>query len=75
MKTWVGDSTPTSLSVMIFRVVQVTPPGSPASIHFGTGLTSAGADLKIPLTIFGTSPCARITCGKYAIGRWFRDGT
>ncbi|HEV7306570.1 VOC family protein [Ensifer sp.] len=24
-----------------FRVVQFTPPGSPASIHFGTGLTSA----------------------------------
>jgi catechol 2,3-dioxygenase-like lactoylglutathione lyase family enzyme len=24
-----------------FRVVQLTPPGSPASIHFGTGLTSA----------------------------------
>lgn len=28
----VGDS---------FRVVQFTPPGSPCSIHFGTGLTSA----------------------------------
>ncbi len=28
----VGDS---------FRVVQFTPPGSPASIHFGEGLTSA----------------------------------
>lgn len=28
----VGDS---------FRVVQFTPPGSPASIHFGTGITSA----------------------------------
>lgn len=28
----VGDS---------FRVVQFTPPGSPASIHFGTGVTSA----------------------------------
>ncbi|MBK5567625.1 VOC family protein [Ensifer sp. SSB1] len=25
----------------MFRVVQFTPPGSPASIHFGTGLTSA----------------------------------
>jgi catechol 2,3-dioxygenase-like lactoylglutathione lyase family enzyme len=25
-----------------FRVVQFTPPGSPCSIHFGTGLTSAG---------------------------------
>lgn len=24
-----------------FRVVQFTPPGSPASIHFGTGITSA----------------------------------
>ncbi|PZV34741.1 glyoxalase [Mesorhizobium kowhaii] len=24
-----------------FRVVQFTPPGSPSSIHFGTGLTSA----------------------------------
>jgi catechol 2,3-dioxygenase-like lactoylglutathione lyase family enzyme len=24
-----------------FRVVQVTPPGSPCSIHFGTGVTSA----------------------------------
>lgn len=24
-----------------FRVVQLTPPGSPCSIHFGTGLTSA----------------------------------
>src|SRR3954469_19229299 len=24
-----------------FRVVQFTPPGSPCSIHFGTGLTSA----------------------------------
>lgn len=24
-----------------FRVVQFTPPGSPASIHFGDGLTSA----------------------------------
>ncbi|MER8411748.1 VOC family protein [Mesorhizobium sp. M1342] len=24
-----------------FRVVQFTPPGSPASVHFGTGLTSA----------------------------------
>src|ERR1700731_3304644 len=24
-----------------FRVVQFTPPGSPASIHFGKGLTSA----------------------------------
>jgi len=24
-----------------FRVVQVTPPGSPCSIHFGTGITSA----------------------------------
>ena len=24
-----------------YRVVQFTPPGSPASIHFGTGLTSA----------------------------------
>ena len=24
-----------------FRVVQVTPPGSPCSIHFGTGLTKA----------------------------------
>jgi catechol 2,3-dioxygenase-like lactoylglutathione lyase family enzyme len=24
-----------------FRVVQFTPPGSPASIHFGTGLTTA----------------------------------
>jgi catechol 2,3-dioxygenase-like lactoylglutathione lyase family enzyme len=23
-----------------FRVVQFTPPGSPCSIHFGTGLTS-----------------------------------
>lgn len=30
----VGDS---------FRVVQFTPPGSPASIHFGTGITSATA--------------------------------
>lgn len=28
----VGDS---------FRVVQVTPPGSPASVHFGSGITSA----------------------------------
>ncbi|MET1046908.1 MAG: VOC family protein [Hyphomicrobium sp.] len=26
-----------------FRVVQLTPPGSPASIHFGKGLTSAPA--------------------------------
>src|SRR5258705_7233975 len=24
-----------------FRVVQFTPPGSPCSIHFGTGVTSA----------------------------------
>src|SRR5215210_8079022 len=24
-----------------FRVVQFTPPGSPSSIHFGTGITSA----------------------------------
>lgn len=24
-----------------FRVVQFTPPGSPASIHFGTGITTA----------------------------------
>lgn len=24
-----------------FRVVQFTPPGSPASVHFGTGITSA----------------------------------
>ena len=24
-----------------FRVVQFTPPGSPCSIHFGTGITSA----------------------------------
>src|SRR6266576_3018444 len=24
-----------------FRVVQVTPPGSPCSVHFGTGITSA----------------------------------
>src|SRR5262245_63088251 len=24
-----------------FRVLQFTPPGSPASIHFGTGITSA----------------------------------
>lgn len=24
-----------------FRVVQITPPGSPASIHFGTGITTA----------------------------------
>jgi len=24
-----------------FRVVQFTPPGSPASIHFGTGITAA----------------------------------
>src|SRR3984893_10010536 len=32
-----------------FRVVQFTPPGSPASIHFGKGLTSAapGVFLKM----------------------------
>ena len=24
-----------------FRVIQFTPPGSPCSIHFGTGVTSA----------------------------------
>ena len=32
---------PTSSSVTQFRVVQFTPPGSPCSIHFGTGVTSA----------------------------------
>src|SRR5260221_12272392 len=26
-----------------FRVVQFTPPASPASVHFGTGMTSAPA--------------------------------
>jgi len=25
-----------------FRAVQLTPPGSPTSIHFGTGLSPAG---------------------------------
>ena len=29
-----------------FRVVQFTPPGSPASIHFGKGLTSAAPGSK-----------------------------
>ncbi len=40
----VGDS---------FRVVQFTPPGSPASIHFGKGLTSAapGAALGLYLIV------------------------
>ncbi|HKU14078.1 MAG TPA: VOC family protein [Steroidobacteraceae bacterium] len=28
-----------------FRVVQLTPPGSPCSIHFGKGLTSAAPGL------------------------------
>jgi catechol 2,3-dioxygenase-like lactoylglutathione lyase family enzyme len=29
-----------------FRVVQFTPPGSSASIHFGKGLTTAAPDLE-----------------------------
>ena len=32
---------PTSLPAIRFRVVQFTPPGSPGSIHFGRGITSA----------------------------------
>ncbi|MGO4620294.1 VOC family protein [Ensifer sp. 2YAB10] len=32
-----------------FRVVQFTPPGSPASIHFGTGLTSAAPGSAVGL--------------------------
>src|SRR5260221_8023638 len=35
-----------------FRVVQFTPPGSPSSIHFGKGLTSAA-----PARHVNTSSC------------------
>jgi catechol 2,3-dioxygenase-like lactoylglutathione lyase family enzyme len=35
-----------------FRVVQFTPPGSPASIHFGKGLTSAAPGAAQNLYVF-----------------------
>src|ERR1700681_2560191 len=41
-----------------FRVVQFTPPGSPASVHFGKGLTSAtpGAAQNIYLIVSDIKP-------------------
>ena len=33
-----------------FRVVQLTPPGSPCSVIFGTGLTSAADGLQLVVT-------------------------
>ena len=38
---WAGDSTLTSSSGTISALCQMTPPGSPASIHFGTGISTA----------------------------------
>ena len=40
-KTWAGGSTPTSSSATHSAALQFTPPGSPCSIHFGKGVTSA----------------------------------
>ena len=40
-RAWDGGSTPISPTATSLRVVQLTPPGSPCSIHFGKGVTTA----------------------------------
>ena len=40
-KGWGGGRTPISSATTSFRIVQLTPPGSAASIQFGVGLTAA----------------------------------
>ena len=41
MRASAGGSTPTSPSTTAFRVIQFTPPGSAASVQFGTKITTA----------------------------------
>ena len=43
-----------------FRVVQFTPPGSPASIHFGTGVVSDETLTKLVREYFDLRPAAII---------------
>ncbi len=42
-----------------FRIVQFTPPGSPCSIHFGVGLTSAPAGSAVTYLIASDLEAAR----------------
>lgn len=57
-----------------FRVVQFTPPGSPASIHFGTGLTSTApgsarglylvvSDIEATRAALVESPASKVRAG------------
>ena len=64
----VGDS---------FRVVQFTPPGSPASVHFGKGLTSAspGAAQNIYLIVPDIAARAELVARGANVGDVFHRAT
>jgi hypothetical protein len=53
-----GGSTPTSLTATE-RVLQFTPPGSPASVIFGTGTTTAPGSVQNSLLVVSNIEAAR----------------
>jgi catechol 2,3-dioxygenase-like lactoylglutathione lyase family enzyme len=59
-----------------FRLVQFTPPGSPCSIHFGTGVTSAVPGSAKSFLIVSDIEAARdhLVAAGVEVGEFFHDG-
>jgi catechol 2,3-dioxygenase-like lactoylglutathione lyase family enzyme len=60
-----------------FRVVQFTPPGSPSSVHFGTGLTSATPGSASGYLVVSDIEAARaelVRCGADVSEIFHREG-